>query len=225
MAAHWVAIVLGIFAAILVLSAFTAQGTPAAPTAVLSGTLNPSLSQNYQLTLSTQVYSITPPNSIYMLGGNFVYSIAQPDGKGGTIVLAQAQHAPLTVANQSGFVYTVQATVSFTTTAICGSAGCQGSVMDLTVTAYAIVNTYWGSFLSPTAYIQFSTNSAYQSIPAQGSPPVDDFLLELIGPLAGAGMLGTAAAGVIGPKQWFIGTGLSALALAVLVLLVWLFPR
>lgn len=207
-----------IVAAILVVLALLAQGTPGAPTAQLSGTLNGSQAATYQLTLSAQIYAVLPPANAIQ-AGTFVYSITQPNGIGNVTTIAQNQVANFAVTGHPSWdLYIVSATVTFTTTAICSGTNCGGTPMSLTVTAQAIENSVLGSQVGPKATIVFSTNSAQQSIPPIGVPSINGWAFAFSVGILGAVALITGGVALVGPKPILIVTGIDLVVLAAILL-------
>lgn len=218
-AVHWgIAVALGAAAAILLLAAFTAQGTPAATTAQLSGPLNAVQSQSLQLTLTTQVLSLQPPNSIDLLGGHFLYSISQTNAQNGLTVIAQSQSVAFNVVSSAGSSYTVSATVSVSTVASCSGTGCPGVTENLTVTVQAILSTYWGVHAGPTNVIVFSTTPTYNTNQGMPAVPVHSFYMELLGPILGAVVFGLLATAAARPNRMLLEYAGIATVLDILIL-------
>lgn len=212
-----VGVLAGIVAfALLLFAVAWATGAPSAPTASISGQLNPSQAQTLSLTFATQVASTAPPNSIWQLGSTFVYTITESNANGGTTVVAQNQHVAAAVANGSWPVYQLTATVSVTTVAVCSST-CGGVTTNLTVTLQAL--TWGGGLSSPTVSIVFSSTPGYSHVPAIGPVQWDSYYQQALGTgLAGIGFIGVAAGVSVAPHKAILGTGVILVILGVVFL-------
>jgi hypothetical protein len=186
---------LAVAATILIIFAIGyATGSPASPTATLSGTINPAQAQSFQLTFETQVASTLPPNSIYQLTSTFLYSISESNAQGGTTVIAQSQHVAATVQSFSWPVATMTATITISTVAVCVSSSCAGVVSNVTATVAA--QTWGGAFTSPTSVITFSSQPAYQHVAPVGPVSYSAYIPQFAGALIlgiGFGVLAGAA--------------------------------
>lgn len=188
-------VVLAIVGAILLLFALAwATGAPSAPTAQISGTINPTQSQTFQVTFSTLVESTAAPNSIWQLPTSFVYSITESNANGGTSVIAQQQHVGASVApGHCSFAcaFNMTATISVTTVAVCAS--CSGTTSNITITVTAL--SWGGALASPTSTIVFSSNPAYTHIPPVGPVNSGSYLQQSVGlGVLGAGLILLAVA-------------------------------
>lgn len=161
----------------------SAQGQPASPTAVLGGSINPGTGGTVQVTMKTQFDSLVGPNTIFQPGGKFVYSVTYTNAQGGTNVLAANQSAAFGILTSTGSLYTMGATISVVLPSICSPATCAGMIANLTVTEYAVVQTYWATWYSPTTVVTFSSYSGYTHSPAIGPTNSAGFNLEFWGVL------------------------------------------
>ena len=210
------AVVLVIGGAIFVLFALAwSTGAPATPTGTISGGITANAAQTLQITFTTQAESTAPPNSIWQLPPSFVYTLTENNGVGGTTVVAQQQHVAAAVSGGSWPLYTLTATVSVTTV-----AACSGCASNITVDVYA--QTWGGGLVSPTAHIVFSSNPAFQSIPAQGAPITLSYWGQFLGAMvAGIGIIVVAvAAGTGRVHPHVLGPGIGMAVIGALVLIV-----
>lgn len=146
--------------AIVLLTAFQASGVPAQPGVAISGKLNPSVAQTVQITLSSELYSFQPPNSIVQLGGGFAYSIIEQN----TTYLAFNQRAAYSVVGSpSSGVYQVATTISVSVAKLCSGSACAGFVENITVVAHTYTSTYLAFWSSPTVAVEFS-NAAQPTV-------------------------------------------------------------
>jgi len=205
--------------AIVVLAAFvaTAQGAPSAPSAAISGKVIPSQGQSLQVTLYTQVNALLPPNSVPGLNSKFTYTAWQTNVNGGNTVLALNQQVYAQIVNQSGSLYTLGATVTFVTAAICTATACTGVTDNLTISVSAQVTTLGTTWFSPTSNVVFSNVAYYTSVPALTAPSPNPYYLELFVPLTLAIIFGTGIAMLVG-----VGRHPYAIAFEIILILVFL---
>lgn len=182
-----------------------AQGAPSAVNASTGTTLNPAQSQTVQISFQFEEYSLATPNSIYGLGTAVIYSITQTGVNGaGLLTLAQNQKISASALSSNGHSFTMGATVTVTTTAICAAAGCSGQPMNLTVTTTAQVSTLPMVYLGPTTTTVFSTASAYQHSTALGPGDLTSYDLQLYLPLTVIALGWTVALTVFKPNTYTI---------------------
>jgi hypothetical protein len=175
-----------IFVIVMGLAAFVSIGAPGAPTAQLSGTLNPSVAQTVQITLESQVYSTVVPNSIFNLGSNLLYTVTYWNAANQPVNVLFNQHAAASVLTSTGFLYTIGTTISVSIPALCTASTCGTFIENLTVTATAQVQSYATLWASPISVIAFSTAAIYQHIPALTAPYAGSWLGELTIPITAA---------------------------------------
>ena len=202
-----------------------AQGTPSAVSGSSSVTLSPTTSQTVPVTLTFQAYSIQSPNSVWQEGSKILYSAWESTSSGKVSVLAQNQTISPAVVSSNGWLYTLSATVTFSTTALCGAGtlGCNG-VMNLTVQAQAQVTTPFAVLQGATSTIVLSSSQAYQMNPSSAaqtaSPNTMYFQLGFpITVVAAADLIVISAVFVRHPAIFIAGAGLVVLAVVELVVL------
>lgn len=201
---------------VLLVTAFTASGAPSAPTATISATPNPSQAQTLVVTLQTQLYSFQPPNSIDLLGTQFLYTVNVTTASGGTNTVASNQKVAASVVSQSGQLFTLTATVSVSVGALC-STSCGSFIDNITVTAQSLSPTYPKFWSSPTSVIVFSNAAVFDKGPT--NPPVSygSFALEFYVPITAALAVGFVMAAVYRPSTWPVGVVLWGLVIGELV--------
>lgn len=218
------AVVVAAVAIVLALGFLTvsAQGAPSAPSAKLSGSINPAVSQTLQVTFTSQAYSLVVPNSIYETGSYFVYSAWQTNAYGTTTTLAQSQSVAVTPTGYSNGVYTLTATVSLWLSSICSGASCAAQTFNLTIHVNAQVHSYLGFWVSSTSDIVFSNVGSYNHVPAVAPADPSTYYYELFVPVTGIvatiGILGYAA-GWRNPVV--LGIGIAALIAIAVEIPIW----
>lgn len=168
----------------MVFALFWATGAPSAPTAQLSGTINPSQAQSFQLTFTTTAGSTIAPNGVNQLPPDFVYSISETNAQGGTTVVAQSQSVAAKAASAGWPEWTLTGTVAVSTVALCSSS-CGATVSNITVTVQAF--TQGGGLSSPVSTIVFSSSPVYSTAQAPTPAPAPASYWEQF---LGAGLLG-----------------------------------
>jgi hypothetical protein len=146
---------IALITAVALLVAFQAQGAPAQPGVQLNGQLNPQVAQSVQITLTSSLYGFVPSNSIFQLGGYFVYTVSVLEGSTNT-VLASKLTTAFNVLSANGFQDQVASTISVSVPALCTSGACGGYAENLTVSAYAAVKTYPAFWSSSQVTVSFS---------------------------------------------------------------------
>lgn len=212
------AITLGIAAAVLILFSLAwATGAPSAPTASISGSITPNAAQTLQVTFQTQVESTAPPNSIWQLPSNFVYTATETSASQGTTVIAQQQHVAASVSPSSHWpVFILTATVSLNTVAVCTSS-CAGVVSNLTITVTA--QTWGGGLSSPMSTIVFSSSPGFQVVPPMGPLNTLTYDGQAMAAVAGFG-LALLAVAAIRPHPYYVSSGLVLTAIGFLGLVL-----
>ena len=226
----WKVVAVVAVAVVIAFSAFvaaTAQGAPGAPTAKASSLPNPALSQDVQVTFASYVYSLVAPNSVYQLGGKFVYSAtATNPSNGPPVVLAQNASAAFSATSSKGQLYTVESTVTFSLPALCSGSSCSTSVYNLTITVKAVLSTFVAFWQSSESKIVFSNVASYISVPPLTAPSPSTYYLELVVPITVIVAVGALAAAGLGPgpakHPAVILVGLGATFAVLGELLVWL---
>ncbi|MDE1821575.1 MAG: hypothetical protein KGI98_12110 [Euryarchaeota archaeon] len=174
------------FGVVLGVQAFTAEGAPSAPTMQLQSALTPSTAQTAQIVITSQVYSVQPPNSIDLLGAKVVYTAWQ---NGVQVSLTQSQ--ALGVTGGSGSLYTLTGTLPVALSQVCSGSACGGYAENVTVTAQVVVSTYDGVYSSAPVTVTFLSNGQGSLMPAFGptsqpGPSSGQFNFNLYGALAAA---------------------------------------
>lgn len=157
------------------------QGPPSAPTAAISATPNPSVASTYLVTLSFTEQSVTTPNLLGWTGPAVVYSAAYTNAAGTKVWLNQAQRVGVNVLSSTGSTYTMGTTVSLTVPAICTS--CTYQILNVTVSAYAIVPSGWTSFTGSNSTYLFSSQPTYNLVPRVAVVNQGPYYLEVYGVL------------------------------------------
>lgn len=156
---------------VLAIVALLAGGAPSAPSGTVSTALDPHVAQTLSVTLQSDVYSTLPPGTAGNPAPYFTYSAYQSSAAGGMTVLAYNQQVAAKAVSGSGGIYTLTATFTVTTAAICSGSGCaSGVAMNLTVYATATNPTLLSTESSANATLVFSNYATYDSGPALASP-------------------------------------------------------
>lgn len=208
---------------VLVFVALQAQGVASAPSAQISTTVNPALTQSVQVTFIAKEYSLFSPNPLFQPGGKFVYSAWQTNSKGGENVLAQNQSIASSPTGITGGVYTLTATVTFSMTAICSGESCIGQPFNLTIDVKQITQTYLAFWESPTSHIVFSNLAQYNSVPPVTTPSPETYYLELFGPLTAVVVVVALLFAILKP-HWIEGLVLVLAIVALLAQIVFWAP-
>jgi hypothetical protein len=185
---------------------FLAEGAPANPTMSLQSGLTPGVAQQAQVVVSSQMFSVQPPNSIDQLGAKVVYSAFQNG-----IQVAFQQSQALGITGGSGSLYLLTATLPISLSALCSGSQCGGYIENLTVTAQVVVPTYDGVYTSAPITVTFLSAGSLPSglQPTYGpttQPPasMNQFNINLWGALTLAVALDLALAAAITKHPAFV---------------------
>lgn len=217
-----VAVVMIVLIVVFAFLTISAQGTASAPTGKISAVPNPGQSGTVQITLETQAYSLVAPNSIYQLGGKFIYSVWQTSATGGLTAIQQNQSIASTPTSLNGSLYLLTATFSIYTTAICSGASCAATPFNITVTATAYVQTYVAFWQSAQSKIVFSNVGSFNAIPALTAPSPNSYYYELGVPITGIVAVGFLGAFGLGWRNEIVMiVGLVAIVVIPIEVFLW----
>ena len=209
----WLVILAVAVGIVLGIAAFTAQGPPSTPSITSPTSLTPATAQTFTFTMTSNVYSLQPPNSIDLLGTKLIYSVYQ-NGK----EIADNLNVAPSIVGQNGSEFTLAATVQVNLPSICSGSGCVGITDNVTVVAQMQVDTYDTVWFSPVSTVSFGTGQA----PSQVQPAnPNGFYLELIGPLTGIALMVGIVWVVFKPDLLSFGLTFVSGALLILEFVFW----
>jgi hypothetical protein len=189
---------------------FSAIGAPSAPTVSLAQTLTPSQAQTVSLTIVSNVYAVLPPNSVYFLGTNAIFTVIV----GSTTIVANASLG-LNTGTNAGNGYPVIGTAQVSIPQLCSTGTCPTYTENLTVYATVFVHSLWGTYSSTT-----KTVLGYGATPVVAhATPFSVFLFQATAPILIAAAVFSLLGGLFYRPWLYIVTVVSVGGIVVVAVL------